>query len=77
MPKFYSQKAYEEMVTQYIANGFEPSAAVALVNHEERIAMQEFAEFSEFIDEQAGRELDAEEWMNILDPTSYYSGDVE
>ena len=50
MPKFYSPQAYQEMVAQYIALGFETSAAEAIVNEEERIAMIEFDEWLDEVD---------------------------
>jgi hypothetical protein len=50
MPKFYSQQAYQEMVDQYVANGFSPSAAEEIVNAEEAVAMQEFDEWLDEVD---------------------------
>lgn len=77
MPKLYSVKAFQEMVAQYVANGFSTSAAEKMVRDEEVTSMKEFDEFLTEVNAQAESQLDAEEWMDILDPTSYYSGDID
>jgi len=50
MSKFYSEQAFQEMVDQYVANGFSPSAAEEIVNAEEAVAMQEFDEWLDEVD---------------------------
>jgi hypothetical protein len=47
MHKFYSPEAYEEMVGGYIANGFSRSAAEEMVAAEEAIAMREYNEWTD------------------------------
>ena len=77
MSKFYSVQAFQEMVDQYVANGFSTSAAEKMVNDEEATSMSEFDEFLAEVKAQTESQLNAEEWMDILDPTSYYSGDID
>jgi hypothetical protein len=50
MSKFYSVQAFQEMVDQYVANGFSTSAAREIVRAEEVIAMQEFDEWLDEVD---------------------------
>lgn len=47
MSKFYSPEAYEELVAGYIANGFSRSAAEEMVEAEEAIAMREYDEWND------------------------------
>jgi len=50
MSKFYSVQAFQEMVDQYVANGFSISAASEIVRAEEATAMQEFDEWLDEVD---------------------------
>jgi hypothetical protein len=47
MSKFYSPEAYEEMVNGYVANGFSRGAAEEMVAAEEAIAMQEYDDWTD------------------------------
>lgn len=72
MPKFYSVQAFQEMVDQYVANGFSPSAAEEMVNHQEDKAMEEFDEWLDEVNKQADG-MDAGSWIDMVDSTSFHT----
>jgi hypothetical protein len=72
MSKFYSVQAFQEMVAQYVANGFTTSAAEQMVNEEEEISMKEWDLFQAEIDLQA-LEMDADSWIDSVDSTSFHT----
>jgi len=72
MPKFYSEKAFQEMVEQYVANGYHVSTATEMVLAEEAISMQEWDEFVQKA-EAFNQNSDAEDWIDMLDATSFHT----
>ena len=72
MSKFYSVQAFQEMVDQYVANGFSPSAAEEIVRAEDVIAMKEFDEWLDEVNKQADG-MDADSWIDMVDSTSFHN----
>ena len=72
MSKFYSVQAFQEMVAQYVANGFSTSAAEEMVNRQEDKAMEEFDEWLDEVNKQAN-DIDADSWIDMVDSTSFHT----
>ena len=72
MPKFYSEQAFQEMVAQYVANGFTTSAAEEMVNRQEDKVMEEFDEWLDEVNKQAN-DMDADSWIDMVDSTSFHT----